>query len=209
MRCCRRYGFKNVKGATLARVDKVEKDIWELAMERRNKLIVLQVLIDGQPLSIGTYHMPCLFDKPEVMTIHALAIKDLMFRLSGRHPFILAGDFNSRPNERPYRVLIDRTVAQQITLPNIPNTNVPFPFDRRTLLHSAYRTRNGAEPAFTNFSTTKNAPNFIATLDYIFFAGSLMPTDVLPLPSRPTSKSYPDREHPSDHLMLAASFRLH
>ena len=200
----RRHG----QGAIPSRYDKVAKNVWDLAIEKRNRLICLQVVVDGRPLFIGTYHMPCLFDKPAVMMIHALAVKDLMYQLSNGHPFILAGDFNARPTEIAYRVITEPTVAERALLPNIPDTDVSYPFDRRHVLRSAYRTVNGAEPNFTNFSTTTSARDFMATLDYIFYAGHLAVTDVLPLPAHPTGRSYPDRDHPSDHLMLAATFRI-
>ena len=201
-------GRRHGNGATSLRHDKAGKNVWDLAMEKRNRLICLEAVIDSRPVSIGTYHMPCMFDKPEVMMIHALAVKDLMFQLSKGHSFILAGDFNVRPREMAYRVITEPTTAQRVTLPSIPYTDVPYPFDKQRVVRSAYRTVNGAEPNFTNFSTTTSAPNFVATLDYIFYAGNLAVTNVLPLPDRPRGRSYPDRDHPSDHLMLAASFRI-
>jgi mRNA deadenylase 3'-5' endonuclease subunit Ccr4 len=67
---------------------------------------------------------------------------------------------------------------------------------------------NGSEPTYTNFSHTPKSPNYRGTLDYIFFAGHLMVEKVLELSDHPTGESYPDETHPSDHLMLAATFRL-
>ena len=193
-------------GASLLQANEAEIDVWSRAMEERNRLVCLQVNIHGRSLFVGTYHMPCLYDKPDVMNLHALAVKDLMFRLSGGHPFILAGDFNTQPHEIAYRAITEPGVAQRLALPSIPNSNILYPFDTRRLLHSAYRSRNGAEPAFTNYATTLKAANFIGTLDYIFYAGHLAVTDVLKLDDHPTGRSFPDKKHPSDHMMLAASF---
>ncbi|CAF4570636.1 unnamed protein product, partial [Didymodactylos carnosus] len=76
------------------------------------------------------------------------------------------------------------------------------------VLKSAYREKNGTEPVYTDFSDTPHSPDFCATLDYIFFVGRIMVEKVLELPDHPTSESYPDDTHPSDHLMIAATFRL-
>jgi endonuclease/exonuclease/phosphatase family metal-dependent hydrolase len=200
--------WNNVKDLAMGHVKKPATDPWEIAMSKSNTLICLGVVIDGRPLFIGTYHMPALFKILDVMVIHSSAVKDLMFQLTGGHSFILAGDFNFKPYDIPYRVITERGYAQNILLPKVGPYDVSYRFNTQKILRSAYREKNGSEPNYTNFSTTKKSPNFCATLDYIFFAGNLVVDDVLKLPNHPTGKSYPDKTHPSDHLMLAASFRL-
>ncbi|CAF2156558.1 unnamed protein product [Rotaria magnacalcarata] len=81
------------------------------------------------------------------------------------------------------------------------------PNSERTL-KSAYFEKNGAEPVYTNFRDVAKSPNFCETLDYIFFQGNLIVEKVLELPDQPLSESYPDETHASDHLLIAASFRL-
>jgi len=186
----------------------LSNDPWEIALSKSNKLICLGVIIHGKPLFIGTYHMPLLYKIPDVMVIHSSAVKDLMFQLTAGHPFILAGDFNFQPHEIPYRVITERGYARNILLPQVGNHKISYQFNTRQLLRSAYREKIGTEPNYTNFSTTRKSPNFCATLDYVFFANNLTVVDVLKLPKHPTGESYPDKTHPSDHLMLAASFRL-
>jgi hypothetical protein len=200
--------WNNVKDLAMGNFKKPATDPWEIAMSKNNTLICLGVVIDGRPLFIGTYHMPALFKILDVMVIHSSAVKDLMFQLTGGHSFILAGDFNFKPYDIPYRAITERGYAQNIFLPKFGAYNVSYRFNTRQILRSAYREKNGSEPNYTNFSTTKTSPNFCATLDYIFFAGNLVVDDVLKLPTHPTGKSYPDKTHPSDHLMIAASFRL-
>ena len=91
----------------------------------------------------------------------------------------------------------------------ISNTHeISFRPDPEQVLKSAYREKNGFEPVYTNSVDTDKSPMFRATLDYIFFAGQLTVEDVLELPDQPASRSYPDETHPSDHLMIAATFRL-
>lgn len=58
----------------------------------------------------------------------------------------------------------------------------------------------------TNFFDTPLSPNFCETLDYIFFHGQLMVEEILELPDQPIGESYPDETHPSDHMMIAATF---
>ncbi|CAF1054156.1 unnamed protein product [Adineta steineri] len=182
--------------------------LWERAMSLNNTLVCVGVHIHGRPLFIGTYHMPCLFQIPEIMVMHSSAVKDLMFQLAAGHPLILAGDFNLQPHDISYRAITERGYARHIELPPVGNYTKNYPFNTRQLLRSAYREKNGTEPNYTNFSSTRKTKNFCATLDYIFFSGNLIVNDVLQLPNYPTGESYPDRTHPSDHLMLAASFQL-
>ena len=197
-----------LRSALVGKSDTAVLDSWEIAMSTSNMLLCVGVLIHGRPLLIGTYHMPCRYDLPGVMVMHASAVKDLMFRFAAGHPFVLAGDFNLKPDEIPYRVITQRACAENLSLPEGGYDKGSVVFNTHQLLRSAYREKNGAEPNYTNFATTRRSPSFCATLDYIFFNGRLAVDHVLNLPDHPTGKSYPDKTHPSDHLMLAASFRL-
>jgi len=182
-------------------------DPWDIAMNKENILIFIQVMIHGIPLCIGTYHMPCLYKNPDVMLIHATMIKDLMFELVRGRNMILAGDFNTQPTDSYYRAITEGDYASR-HLPKSKKYEVYYQPDANRALRSAYAEKNGVEPPFTAFSSTPNSPDFCATMDYIFFNGRLKVERVLKLPYYPTSESYPDAEHPSDHLMIAATFRL-
>ncbi|UJR17065.1 hypothetical protein I4U23_003962 [Adineta vaga] len=200
--------WTNLKDSFTKKIKRNSDDPWKKSMSLENTLVCVGVLVYGKPLFIGTYHMPCLFMIPDVMVIHSSAVKDLMFQLADGRPFILAGDFNLKPNDISYRVLTHRGYAQNIVLPKVGDHGITCPFNTHQILRSAYREKNGREPNYTNFASTRKSPSFRATLDYIFFAGNLIVHDVLKLPNHPTGKSYPDRTHPSDHLLLAASFRF-
>ncbi|CAF1166806.1 unnamed protein product [Adineta steineri] len=182
-------------------------DPWEIAMTRRNTLICLQVVIDGKVLCVGCYHMPCRYKEPDVMAIHSSIVKDLMFELSTGKDFILAGDFNLKPCDICYRALTEKDYADCI-LPKSDIYEISYQRNAGQVLKSAYREKNGVEPIYTDFSHTPHSPNFCETLDYIFFNGRLAVKDILELPDHPTSESYPDQTHPSDHLMIAATFEL-
>ncbi|CAF1068379.1 unnamed protein product [Rotaria sp. Silwood1] len=182
-------------------------DPWKTAMARANTLIYLQVVIDSKPLCIATYHMPCLYKEPDVMAIHSSIVKDLMFQLAAGQDFILAGDFNIKPRDLCYQLLTEKGDAKY----NLPKSNtyeISYRPNHEQVLKSAYREKNGTEPVYTDFSHTPHSPNFCETLDYIFFNGSLTVEKVLELPDHPTGESYPDETHPSDHLMIAATFQL-
>ncbi|CAF1463305.1 unnamed protein product [Adineta steineri] len=182
-------------------------DPWETAINRRNTLVCLQVMINNKSLYIGTYNMPCLYKEPDVMIIHSSIVKDLMFELSDGQDFILAGDFNIRPQDACYQALTKKDYSD-IDLPQSNIYEISYKRNAAQILKSAYREKNGIEPVYTNFAHSPQSPNFCETLDYIFFNGHLSVTNVLELPDHPTGKSYPDETHPSDHLMIAATFQL-
>jgi mRNA deadenylase 3'-5' endonuclease subunit Ccr4 len=182
-------------------------DPWEIAMTKANELVLVHIVVDRTPFCIGTYHMPCLFKMPDVMMIHASMVKDIMLELAAGKNVILAGDFNTKPSDEYYRVITERGFARG-RLPESRNYAITYRPNADQMLKSAYREKNGIEPAFTNFAATSNEPPFRATLDYIFFDGRLTVEKVLRLPNRPKGESYPDETHPSDHLMIAASFRF-
>jgi endonuclease/exonuclease/phosphatase family metal-dependent hydrolase len=190
-----------------SKFSKPVSDPWKLAIDRSNTLICLQVTIAGKSLCIGTYHMPCAFQTPDVMIIHSSVVKDLMFQFAGGENMILAGDFNSKPTDMAYQVLTERGYVDG-TFPKSDTYNIAYQPNGEQILKSAYREKNGVEPAFTNHVDTASAPKFRATLDYIFFDGRLRVEGVRKLPDKPKSASYPDDKNPSDHLMIAASFRL-
>jgi mRNA deadenylase 3'-5' endonuclease subunit Ccr4 len=182
-------------------------DPWITAMTQANTLICLQVVIDGKSLYIGTYHMPCLYKEPNVMAIQSSVVKDLMFQLAAGQDFIFAGDFNIKPRDACYKALTEKGFVDH----NYPNSiayDISYRPNTEQVMKSAYREKNGEEPAYTNFSHKSYSPPFCETLDYIFFNGRLTVDKVLDLPDHPTSESYPDETHPSDHLMIAATFRL-
>lgn len=197
----------NICQSILSKFIQFGSDPWKTAMDRSNTLLCLQLVIDGKRIYVGTYHMPCLYENPDVMAIHSSIVKDLMFKISAGEDFILAGDLNLKPWDTSYRALTEKGYID-INYPKSNYYEISYRPNTEQILKSAYREKNGSEPNFTNFSSTLKSSNFCATLDYIFFLGHLTVEEVLKLPDHPTSESYPDQTHPSDHLMIAATFRL-
>lgn len=197
----------NLYQSALSRFIQIPADPWQTAMTRNNTLIFIEVMIDGKSLCVGTYHMPCLYKEPAVMSIHASVLKDLMFQLADENNFILAGDFNIKPKDPAYQALTEKGYRDN-HYPKSDTYDVFYHPNTEQVLKSAYREKTGSEPIYTNFSYTDHSSVFCETLDYIFFTGQLNVEQVLELPDQPIGESYPDETHPSDHLMIAATFRI-
>lgn len=78
-------------------------------------------------------------------------------------------------------------------------------------MRSAYKTKLGFEPEFTNYAKVMNDEPFIDTLDYIFLSPQWSVNNVLPLPSKEASMAIgplPTQHEPSDHLMIAADLSI-
>ena len=58
-------------------------------------------------------------------------------------------------------------------------------------MRSAYAAATGAEPDFTNHAQTKDAPPFIATLDYLFCSEDWDVASVVPLATAAASGDHP------------------
>jgi len=138
--------------------------------------------------------------------MHSSVVKDLMFELSAGQDFILAGNFNREPYTTAYRALTEKGY-HDIHFPKSNNYGITYQPNVKQVLKSAYREKNGSEPVYTNFSDTPDGRNYCDTIDYIFH-GQLTVEKVLELPDHPIGESYPDATHPSNHLMIAATFRL-
>ncbi|CAF0855856.1 unnamed protein product [Adineta steineri] len=130
-----------------------------------------------------------------------------MFQLAAGNDFILTGDFNILPSDTCYRALTEKGYLD-VHFPQSKTYDVSYWPNTDQVLRSAYREKNQSEPVYTNFATTADSPSFWETLDYIFFTEQLTVEKVMELPSHPSGESYPDETHPSDHLMIAATFRL-
>lgn len=130
-------------------------------------------------------------------------------------PYILAGDFNMKPDSGPYRLcttgVIDPT-DQALCYPT-PPAHDPNHTWQPTLLESvrsAYASAANShykEPDFTNHARAREDEPFIDTLDYIFVSSHGITVDsVLPLPHRDDVEGpFPNESEPSDHILIAAN----
>lgn len=215
--------------------DQAVYDAWEVSMNKANSLIFVHLQLDNnKQICVGNYHMPCDFKRLDVMIIHASFVKDTMFELSGGNSFVLAGDFNIKPHDIMYPMLTQGIDCTYI-LKASNGYDVRWKPNYRNVLKSAYFEKNRVEPKFTNYATTKNVSSFCETLDYIFYwnanvgsngdgnvgnnnvinnvdnnGANLNVIGVLELQNEINGDcaSFPDKTHPSDHIMIGAIFSL-
>ena len=162
----------------------------------------------NQEFSVGNYHMPCMFQNPEVMLIHCALYAQHMEKISKQIPYVLCGDFNIQPDSSMYQLLTEGSISSNH--PEYPKNEVDDDWKLTvTPLQSAYKLCNGNEPDFTNYAQVKNDPVFIATLDYIFLSRHWSVSSVTPLPHRMDVRGpLPNEQEPSDHILLAAELKL-
>ena len=179
----------------------------------------------------STYHMPCAFWAPPIMTVHAALVAQHVQKLAAggggdgggggddggvrapTTPLILAGDFNFYPKLPQYELYQRGSLEEGH--PACPQSYPEGLAWRPTLaapLASAYALRNGEEPAFTNFCISGHQTRFEETLDYIFVSeDSVGVTATTALPSAEDYAdvvSLPTEEEPSDHLLIGATLEI-
>lgn len=186
---------------------------WAVAKARANTLIFLrlQCLTSKVVFCIGTYHMPCVFKVPQVMTCHAALVSQRMQALAGIDPYILAGDFNFKPGDPAYNLVItgDISITDAAYPCMLPED--PWRPALREGMRSAYQQNRTIEPEFTNYGQTKGEEAFIGTLDYIFYSPSsaIAVTDVVALCAlAATQGPLPTADEPSDHILIGATFTI-
>lgn len=192
-----------------------KREPWAHARGRNNRFIFarLKSRTNGARVCVGTYHMPCVFWSPPVMMIHSALVVRSFQELCGSDPGILAGDFNIKPSDSSYEMIISGKVDE--SHPDFPTASpdgkLPQDWFPRPLapMKSAYREVLGEEPNFTNYAKVENQPPFIETLDYLFCTVDVDLVDVIRLPHRNEVQGpLPDRAEPSDHIMIGATVRL-
>lgn len=183
---------------------------WQKSIARSNQLIAVKLKPRGENASftIGNYHMPCEFKFPQVMVTHSCLAAQYLQSISDGNPYILAGDFNFKPNSTMYRILTEGEVEPD-------NVELPPPLQDFSWkacvvpLRSAYLAANGSEPDFTNSSKVRNEQPFVDTLDYIFCSPEWTVESVDQLPNRNELVGpLPTPSEPSDHLMIAANLLI-
>ena len=161
----------------------------------------------------GTYHMPCAFEQPKLMAMHAALAMQHLQRLAAATsaPCILGGDWNLKPGDATYALL---TTAKMDTCsaadyPDVPEDDTWTP-SLRCAMVSAYRAVHGHEPDFTNYAqSARDASPFIGCLDYVFCSPHIRVLGAPALPHRQDMAGpLPTAAEPSDHLLLAVEVEL-
>lgn len=188
------------------------------AKRRRNAVISLRLSQKENPEKsfwVSTYHMPCAFYAPNIMTLHVngvlTALKNLKDIFSA--PLILAGDFNIKPDTPQYNFITTGEISEEYPIED--NWNFKDHISGLKL-KSSYKEALGKEPEFTNYAETdrrEDAEAFIDTLDYIFVSDEFKVKSVKSLPSKTDASvmklgSMPNAVEPSDHFLIAADLEL-
>jgi len=186
-----------------------ERDPLEDAQNRQNVMVLLELGFAscGPTFYIGTYHMPCAFRTPIVMTIHSALVAQAIQKEAGDKPYILAGDFNLKPSSDQYGLLTTgKMSATSNEHPLLPEGD-DWTSDVKPM-KSAYKEVSRLEPYFTNYAQSRGQPVFIECLDYIFYEG-LKPMVVLDIPTRSAINGpLPNEAQPSDHVPIGATFEV-
>lgn len=192
-----------------------KREPWDHARGRHNRFIFarLRSRTNGAKICVATYHMPCIFWSPPVMMIHSALVVRTFQRLCGDDLGVLAGDFNIKPEDSSYEMIVTGEIdPNHEHFPSAtPDGSPPekwFPVPLAPM-KSAYREVLGEEPDFTNYAKVENHPTFIETLDYLFCTPDVEIVDVIRLPKRDAMQGpLPDATEPSDHVMIGATLRL-
>ena len=204
-------------------------DEWREARRRFNQAVAARLVCkaSGRRLCVATYHMPCVFWAPRVMTIHTALLFQWGERFAAGDPLVVAGDFNFKPHDAQYALVTSGALPTDAAL--APPDDEPWRPDLPSSLRlsSAYAAHAAAggdgdggdggggaaedEPDFTNFAQTKRDDEpFVETLDYIFVSREHWAVaGVEPLPHRGAVLGpLPTRDEPSDHILLRAELAL-
>ncbi len=175
------------------------QDVWVTAIKKTNRVIGIKLSDTNRTkFAIWTYHMPCAFTNIPLMNIHASALLSIIEKHSIGLSYILAGDFNSKPDSDVYKFITTNS------MPLIPTSNVYYKvpmFTHITPLYSAY---GHNEPIYTNRS---GASDFNGCIDYIFATKNFKLQQKLKL-NQNHNNPLPDEKEPSDHLPIGAIFHL-
>jgi 2',5'-phosphodiesterase len=190
---------------TLLRRRAAATNVYKLAADRHNVIVCVRLRPKGagsrssDDFCVANYHMPCAFQVPQLMTIHAALAAQFVHRFSSSRPYVLAGDFNFKPHDEQYQ-LYKRGSLQPTS------SALPPPFAAKNHkwqpvlaapLRSAYFEALGSEPAFTNWSQVKAEPVFKETLDYIFLSAGWRVDAVRDLDALEIDRMMPSEDQPS------------
>ena len=185
---------------------------WDEALRRYNQMVAVHLKdkTTTDEFFVGTYHMPCAFKTPVVMSIHCALAAQHLQRLARRagKAYVLAGDFNVKPTDSMYQLLTEGSIESNCL-------DIPPPLEGDSWevgvepMRSAYAVALGREPDFTNYAQVKEEEPFLDTLDYIFVSKEWNVDSVLPLPERTdVNGPLPNAVEPSDHVLIGADLSL-
>lgn len=183
-------------------------DEWNYSKNRHNRMVSMKLapVGGGSPVTVSTYHMPCAFWSPRVMSIHTALCAQHALKFAGETPLVLCGDWNFKPHDAPYKMLTGAGLPTGLETPRYNDDDDWRLGDGLSVFQSAYAVANGTEPDFTNYAQTRDDPVFIETLDYLFLSPLIKVASVIPLPSKGSVPGpFPTEPEPSDHMLIGAT----
>mmetsp|Transcript_33459 Transcript_33459/g.81204 ORF Transcript_33459/g.81204 Transcript_33459/m.81204 type:complete len:384 (-) Transcript_33459:105-1256(-) len=122
---------------------------WQNARRRPNKLLFVRLRNPslGTCVCVATYHLPCAFRMPAVLTLHAVYVSNWVHFLANGDPVVLAGDLNIKPTDLAYKLL---TVPDPMAGPMPRSASFPRSVDNH---------RQSKEETHPHFSTACNIEN--------------------------------------------------
>lgn len=201
--------------------ERPKPDVYRRAKRYSNTMIALtlkpKLAHNDHTFIVATYHMPCAFYDPQIITLHTMA---LLERLQGMQkinsdthrpiPLIIAGDFNFMPDSLQYELIVGLGPIEHDhpAYPRTP-TGVAFPVIRTRTMDSAYARTHFCEPLFTNHSQVAGRPVFKDTIDYIFCSKDCgVIAAHAHFSEHDVANVMPNAFQPSDHVMLSATIEL-
>lgn len=159
---------------------------WQEAMKRTNRSIILTLEAKNVVFQVCNYHMPRAC--PAIIASHFSVLAHALF--STGLPFIFVGDFNTGLNSDVYGWITEgkHAVSDIAFIPNVALPELVCP------LKSAY--------AEIKIEQVKSGAN--KAIDYLFYHGlNVAFTDPVSSP-----EPCPNKDEPSDHLLVSATFRF-
>jgi mRNA deadenylase 3'-5' endonuclease subunit Ccr4 len=204
------------------RQDSEQIDVFADATRRSNEMIYARLRRKSSVNSfvVATYHMPCAFWWPGVMTLHLAALKAELWRIQQSCGYsqpafvLLLGDFNITPESSLMEFLLHSQLSSEI-LP-LPDWRPP-----QNMLQFSRLAPEGNEDWFTCWNGS-----FKGSLDHAFLAGTsveacsddsrqspeqeaakptqaLVQSPVLKVFITPPDQSIPDQFRGSDHVPVS------
>ena len=109
-----------LKIARVLGIWKPQPSAWKQSLDKANQMISLRLKPksngddEGKPFVVGTYHMPCNFKVPPVMTIHSALSAQHIKRFAREDPYLFVGDFNIKPGTAQYRMLTEGSIEATV-----------------------------------------------------------------------------------------------
>lgn len=198
------------------------RNTWSGLLAKQNVRIALRLSPRKHPHQVFwvyTYHMPNLYTDPLAQYAMTVMVKRDILSTSVNEPIIIAGDFNILPDKDAFKLLTDPTHVPSESK-CLPLTGQPGDYPSDFMLEELPCLKVVESPIYTIWTriertdrVTESSPDeFKGVLDYIFYlnpnnSNSSSKSITLGVQDV-SSKLMPNKEEPSDHLMIGAIVNL-